>query len=241
MLLYPAIDILEGRAVRLRQGHFDEATEYYDDPRDAARAWVEAGAQALHVVDLDGARSGAPVNLEAVAGICSESGVPVQLGGGLRSEASVEAALTAGVERVIVGTAAYKDPAFLDAVVAAHGVRVAVAVDVRGGKVSAAGWTEALDLTADEVIERLDGQGVETIIYTDVDRDGMLDGPDVARVAALASLVGGPFLYSGGIGSLAHLADLGTTGIQGVISGKALFEGLFTVAEGQAALRGALG
>jgi phosphoribosylformimino-5-aminoimidazole carboxamide ribotide isomerase len=238
VLLYPAIDILEGRAVRLRQGHFDDATRYYDDPLDAARAWVAAGARALHVVDLDGARSGAPVNLEAVARICEEAGVPVQLGGGLRNEDAVGAALTAGAERVIVGTAAYKDPAFLDAIVSAHGERVAVAVDVRGGKVSAAGWTEELDLTADEVIERLAGQGVETVIYTDVDRDGMLEGPDAVRVAELASLVSGSLLYSGGIGSVAHLAALRTTGIAGVISGKALFEGLFTVAEGQAALDG---
>ena len=236
MVLYPAIDILDGRAVRLRQGHFEDSTVYYDDPLDAARAWVEAGARALHVVDLDGARAGAPANLEAVARICSDAAVPVQLGGGLRTGDAVGAAFAAGVARVIVGTAAYKNPAFLDAVVAAHGERVAVAVDVRGGKVAAAGWTEELDMTADEVIERLAGQGVETVIYTDVDRDGMLEGSDPVRVAELAAVVPGSMLYSGGIGDVSHLAALRETGIEGVISGKALFEGLFTVAEGQAAL-----
>jgi phosphoribosylformimino-5-aminoimidazole carboxamide ribotide isomerase len=238
VLLYPAIDILEGRAVRLRRGHFDDVTTYYDDPVEAARAWIAEGARALHVVDLDGARGGAPVNLEAVARICALSEVPVQLGGGLRDEASVGAAFTAGVERAIVGTAAYKDPAFLDAVVAAHGERVAVAVDVRDGRVSAAGWTEALDMTAEQVIERLGAQGVETVIYTDVDRDGMLEGPDVERIRSLAGLVGGAMLYSGGIGSVGDLRELRETGVVGVISGKALFEGRFSVAEGQAALDG---
>jgi phosphoribosylformimino-5-aminoimidazole carboxamide ribotide isomerase len=239
VLLYPAIDILDGRAVRLRQGHFDDATRYHDDPLDAAGAWIAAGARALHVVDLDGARSGAPVNLDAVARICAAAEIPVQVGGGLRDEDSVGAALTAGAARVIVGTAAYTDAAFLDAVVSAHGERVAVAVDVRGGKVSAAGWTQELDLTADEVIGRLGVQGVETVIYTDVDRDGMLEGPDPARVTELAAQVRGSMLYSGGIGSVEHLAALRDTGVAGVISGKALFEGRFTVAEGQAALDGA--
>jgi phosphoribosylformimino-5-aminoimidazole carboxamide ribotide isomerase len=236
VLLYPAIDILEGRAVRLRRGHFDDVTTYYDDPVEAARAWIAEGARALHVVDLDGARGGAPVNLEAVARICALGEVPVQLGGGLRTEAAVGAAFTSGVARAVVGTAAYKDPAFLDAVLSAHGERVAVAVDVREGRVSAAGWTERLEMTAEQVIDRLAGQGVETIIYTDVDRDGMLEGPDTERVRTLAGRVPGSMLYSGGVGSLEDLTALRATGVDGVISGKALFEGRFTVADGQAAL-----
>lgn len=239
MLLYPAIDILDGRAVRLRQGHFEDATVYHDDPLDAARLWLEAGARALHVVDLDGARSGAPANLDHVARIAEEAGVPVQLGGGLRSAASVAAAFAAGVQRVVIGTAAYRDPEFLDEVVALHGQAVAVAVDVRGGKVSAAGWREETDLGAPEVIERLARQGVETVIYTNVDRDGMLEGPDTAEVREIAAVTAGSLLYSGGIGSLADLvalAALGPDGLDGVIVGKALFERRFSVAEGQAAL-----
>lgn len=239
MLLYPAIDILDGRAVRLRQGHFEDSTVYYDDPLDAARAWLEAGARALHVVDLDGARSGAPANLDHVARIAEEAGVPVQLGGGLRSTASVAAAFAAGVQRVVIGTAAYRDPEFLAEVVALHGQAVAVAVDVRGGKISAAGWTQETDLGAPEVIERLARQGVETVIYTNVDRDGMLEGPDTAEVREIAAVTAGSLLYSGGIGSLADLvalAALGPDGLEGVIVGKALFERRFSVAEGQAAL-----
>jgi len=237
--LYPAIDILDGRAVRLVQGRFEDRTVYHDDPLDAARAWVQAGAQALHVVDLDGARGGAPVNLGHVERIAAACEVPVQLGGGLRTGAAVAAALGAGADRIVIGTAAYRDPAMLDAALAAHGAqRVAVAVDVRGGRVSAAGWTERTELTAGEVIARLATQGVRTVIYTDVDRDGMLAGPDLGEVRAIAAAVEGDLVYSGGIGGVEDLAGLAGVGapLTGVIVGKALYEGRFTVAEGNAAL-----
>jgi phosphoribosylformimino-5-aminoimidazole carboxamide ribotide isomerase len=236
VILYPAVDILDGRAVRLAQGEFDEATVYHDDPLEAARSWLEAGARALHVVDLDGARAGEPRNLDAVRAIAAAADVPVQAGGGLRAAAHVAAALAAGAARVVVGTAAYRDPAMLDAVLEAYAERVAVAVDVRGGRVSAAGWTEDTGLEPDAAIARLAEQGVRAFVYTNVDRDGMLEGPDVDEARRVAGAVEGTLVWSGGVGGLSHLEALAPLPLEGVIVGKALYERRFTVAEGQAAL-----
>ena len=237
MILYPAIDISEGRAVRLRQGHFDEVTVYQDDPLDAARSWMQAGARFLHVVDLDGARAGRPENLRHLERITSELGAPVQYGGGLRSLPAVRDALRAGAQRVILGTAAYTDIDFLDDVLAAYGDRVLVSVDTRGGHVSTAGWTETTQMPAEDVIRRLQERGVKQLVYTNVDKDGMLEGVNVDEVGRIASIVRGRFLYSGGIGSLDDLealAGLRQVNLAGVIVGKALYEGRFTVGEAQA-------
>jgi phosphoribosylformimino-5-aminoimidazole carboxamide ribotide isomerase len=236
VILYPAIDILDGRAVRLTQGDFDARTVYRDDPLEAARAWVDGGARWLHVVDLDGARAGRPVNLAALEGIAGELGVPVQYGGGLRGADAIDAALGAGAARVVVGTAAYRDPALLDAAVATHGEAVAVAVDVRGGRVSVAGWTEDEGEPPDAVLERLAARGVRTFVYTDVDRDGMLEGPDLPTVARLARIADARLVYSGGVGELQHLEGLAPLPLEGVIVGKALYEGRFSIAEAQAVL-----
>jgi len=239
VILYPAIDISDGKAVRLRQGDFDDVTVYQDDPLEAARSWMEAGARFLHVVDLDGARQGKPQNLDHLARIVRELDAPVQYGGGLRSLPAVRDALRAGARRVILGTAAYTDLDFLDDVVSAYGDRVVVSVDTRGGYVSTAGWTETTQMPADHVIGRLQARGVKQFVYTNVDRDGMLEGVDVEEVRRVAEIVRGRFLYSGGIGSLEdleRLAALRQVNLAGVISGKALYEGRFTVAEGQAAL-----
>ncbi|HEY3021776.1 MAG TPA: 1-(5-phosphoribosyl)-5-[(5-phosphoribosylamino)methylideneamino]imidazole-4-carboxamide isomerase [Solirubrobacteraceae bacterium] len=239
MILYPAIDISEGRAVRLRQGHFDEVTVYQDDPLEAARSWMEAGARFLHVVDLDGARAGRPENLRHLERITGELGAPVQYGGGLRTLPAVRDALRAGAQRVILGTAAYTDIDFLDDVLAAYGERVLVSVDTRGGHVSTAGWTETTQMPADDVIRRLQERGVKQLVYTNVDKDGMLEGVDVDEVRRIASIVRGRFLYSGGIGvldDLEHLAALRQVNLAGVVVGKALYEGRFTVGEGQAVL-----
>ena len=235
MILYPAIDVLDGRAVRLTQGDFDARTVYRDDPLEAARAWVEDGARWLHVVDLDGARAGEPVNLGGLARI-AELAVPVQYGGGLRTREAIDAALAAGAERVVVGTAAYRDPELVDAALAAHGEAVAVAVDARGGHVSVAGWTQDAGEEPAAVLARLGERGVRTFVYTDVDRDGMLAGPDTDAVAALAEVAPGRLVYSGGVGELAHLYALAGLPLDGVIVGKALYEGRFTVAQGQRAL-----
>lgn len=241
MILYPAIDIAGGRAVRLVQGDFDAETVYDDDPFEAASTWVRAGARYLHVVDLDGARTGTPQNLHQLERIAGELGVPVQYGGGLRSVGAVRDALAAGATRVILGTAAFTDVDFLDDVVGELGERTVVSVDTRGGFVSTAGWTQTTSLPAAGVIARMQDRGVRAFVFTDVDRDGMLEGPDLEAVRRVAEVVRGRFMYSGGIGrreDLAALAALRQVNLSGVIVGKALYERRFTVAEGQAALEG---
>jgi phosphoribosylformimino-5-aminoimidazole carboxamide ribotide isomerase len=233
MRLYPAIDISDGRAVRLTKGDFDAKT-VYGEPLEAARGWVEQGARCLHIVDLDGAKEGRPRNLHHLEAITRELNVPVQYGGGLRDIGAVRDALRAGAQRVILGTAAFRDVDFLDEALASWGERVVVSVDVRGGKVSAAGWQETTQMPADAVIERLQNRGVRSFVYTNVDKDGMLEGPDLDEVRRIAEVVRGRFLYSGGIGSvddLRALRDLRQVNLGGVIAGKALYEKRFTVAE----------
>jgi phosphoribosylformimino-5-aminoimidazole carboxamide ribotide isomerase len=240
MILYPAIDILDGKAVRLVKGDFAEQTIYRDSPLAAARDWVTAGARFLHVVDLDGARTGSPKNLHHVEQITQELSVPVQVGGGLRSLPAVRDALRIGAERVILGTAAYTDIDFLDDVLGAYRERVIVSVDTRGGNISTSGWQETTQMPAESVIERLQNRGVRSFIYTNVDKDGMLEGPDLDEVHRIASVVRGRFLYSGGIGKLEDLVALNAlrqVNLGGVIVGKALYERRFTVQEGQRALQ----
>jgi phosphoribosylformimino-5-aminoimidazole carboxamide ribotide isomerase len=239
MILLPAVDIRDGKAVRLRQGDFGDETVYADDPLEAARSFVEAGARFLHVVDLDGAREGEPVNIHHVERITSELGVPVELGGGLRSIASIRRALGAGVDRVILGTAAFTDPDLLDEALSAFTSRILVGVDVRGGHVAVAGWTRETQVPGGDAIRLMQQRGATRFVYTNVDRDGMLDGPDLDEVQRVSAAVRGRFLYSGGIGSLADLKalrDLRLLNLAGVISGKALYESRFGVAEGQAVL-----
>ncbi len=239
-MLLPAIDIAGGRAVRLRQGDFAAETRYDDDPLEAARRWADGGARFLHVVDLDGARTGSPQNLEHLERITRELDVPVQFGGGLRDLPAVRDALRAGASRVVIGTAAYTDVDFLDDVLHAFGERVVIAVDTRGGNVATAGWQETTQMPAAAVIGRLQDRGVRQFAYTSVDRDGMLQGPDLDEVRRIADVVRGRFLYSGGIGSLADLealAGLRQVNLAGVIVGKALYEGRFGVPDAIAALR----
>jgi phosphoribosylformimino-5-aminoimidazole carboxamide ribotide isomerase len=239
MILLPAIDILEGKAVRLARGDFAQKTVYDADPLDAARRWVDAGARSIHVVDLDGARTGTPANLDHVARIVAGVDVPVQFGGGLRDSAAVDAAIEAGASRVILGTAAFRDIDFLDEAVATHGDRVVVSVDGREGKLAAAGWIEQTDMDVTDAIETLGGRGVRRFVFSSIERDGMLTGPDLDGTRKVADVVRGSFVYSGGVSSvddLKALAGLRQVNLTGVIVGKALYEGRFTVAEGQAAL-----
>ena len=234
MILLPAIDIRGGKAVRLRQGDFDQETVYNDDPLEAARAWADQGARFLHVIDLDGAREGKPENLRHLERITSELTVPVQYGGGLRDVGAVRAALAAGADRVILGTAAYTDVEFLDACIASWPARLLVAIDVRGGRVSVAGWTKATQMRPEDLIDRMQRRGVRQFVYTNVDRDGMLEGPDLDEVKRIGEITRGRFLYSGGIGSLEDfrgLSSLRLVNLAGVVSGKALYEGRFTIAE----------
>ena len=235
MIFLPAVDIRDGRAVRLRQGRFEDETVYAEDPLESARGFVEAGARFLHVVDLDGARAGEPANLHHLERIARLLEVPVQHGGGLRSLTSVRAALAAGAQRVVLGTAAYTDPDFLAEALRTWGPRILVAVDARGGHVSVAGWTRETQTLPEDAIARLQRDaGVNRFVYTSVDRDGMLEGPDLDEVRRVAETVRGRFLYSGGIGSLEDLQalkDLRLVNLAGVISGKALYENCFGVGE----------
>jgi phosphoribosylformimino-5-aminoimidazole carboxamide ribotide isomerase len=240
LIFLPAIDIRGGQAVRLERGDFAKETVYDADPLDAARKWHEEGAPQLHVVDLDGAREGHPVNLDHLRRIARELDVPVQYGGGLRSFVAVRDALAAGAQRVVLGTAAYTDVEFLDSVLAQWGNRVVVAIDVRDGFVSVSGWTEKTQMPPEDVIRRMQQRGVKQFVYTNVDHDGMLDGPDLDEIRHMGEVIRGRFLYSGGIGSLEDLQalkELRLVNLAGVISGKALYEGRFTVAEAMEVLR----
>ena len=236
--LYPAIDILGGKAVRLEQGDFDRRKEYDADPLEAARRWVAEGAAWLHVVDLDGARDGRPVNLTQLERIASRAGVPVQFGGGLRTVDAVADAVGAGADRVVVGTVAFTDGEMLDRMIERAGPRVWVAIDVRDGVVTTAGWLESTQTKAPDAAEALRSRGIGGLVYTSVDRDGTMKGPDTDGVVA-AGVASMPLIYSGGIGSLEDLraiAALGLPGLEGVIVGKALYERRFSIAEAQLAL-----
>jgi phosphoribosylformimino-5-aminoimidazole carboxamide ribotide isomerase len=239
LILYPAIDIRGGKAVRLVQGDYDQEKAYDDDPVVAARRWVDGGAQWLHVVDLDGARAGEPVNLEHVRRIVAAVEVPVQLGGGLRDSKKVEEAISSGVDRVVLGTAAVRDPEMAAAIAAAHGDRVVASVDARSGRVAAEGWAEPSDRQTTDVIAALSERGIQRFVYTPVDVDGLMEGPDLDSLREAAGATDGELIYSGGIGSLDDLRAveaLGLENVRGVIVGRALYERRFTVAEALAAL-----
>jgi len=239
MILLPAIDILDGKAVRLAKGSFDEQTVYDEDPVEAAFRWVREGARALHVVDLDGARDGAPVNIEQVQRIARQAGVPVQAGGGLRTIEAVEQIVRAGAQRVVIGTVAYRDLELLDEAIDRIGDRLVVSVDARGGQLAGSGWLEQTELPIEAVLERLQARGVRRFVYSSIDRDGMLSGPDLEGVGRVAQIVRGSFVYSGGVSSLEDLRalrDLRQVNLAGVIVGKALYERRFSVSEGQLAL-----
>jgi phosphoribosylformimino-5-aminoimidazole carboxamide ribotide isomerase len=241
MILLPAVDILDGRVVRLATGSFDQATSYDADPVDAARRFASGGARALHVVDLDGARSGSPVNLDALRRITDAVELPVQVGGGLRSLESVERAFAAGAARVVLGTAAFRDVDLLDDALAGYRDRIVVSVDARNGKVAASGWTEELEVPVDQAISQLAARGVKRFVFSSIERDGMLAGPDLEAAQRVAEVVRGSFIYSGGISSLEDLASLRqlrAVNLAGVIVGKALYEGRFTVSEAQQTLDG---
>lgn len=241
LTLYPAIDIRGGQAVRLTQGDYERETVYESDPVDAARSWVGAGAQWLHVVDLDGARSAQPRNLAQITRIARECHVPVQCGGGLRSPPAIEAALATGARRVILGTGALLDEGFLREALATHEERIVVSIDARDGVVAAEGWTEASDRQAGAMLHDLEQLGVQTIVYTNIARDGMLAGIDPAEIAEICASTSASVIASGGIGSLDDLrllAAIDADNLDGVIVGKALYERRFSVSDALAVLAG---
>ena len=241
MILYPAIDIRGGGAVRLTQGDYARETAYDADPVDAAMRWAEEGARYLHVVDLDGARAGEPRNLGAVRRIAAAVECPIQVGGGLRDADSVATVLDAGAERVVIGTAALRDPKFLDEMVATYGERVVVSVDARDGKVALAGWTEAGKEGAIEAIAELSSRGVARFLCTAIEVDGTMEGPALGELGRIAAATQAQVIASGGVGDLSDLEALAreaAPNVEGAIVGRALYERRFTVAEAKAALAG---
>ncbi len=235
MILYPAIDLQGGRAVRLVQGDFDKVTVFNDDPVAQARAFADQGATSLHVVDLDGARAGEPLHAAVIASIAAAFDGDVHVGGGLRTKAAIETAVATGARRIVVGTAVLDDEALLEWAVGRLGDGLVVALDARDGLVATHGWTHVSDQDAIAVAERLVSMGVRHLLYTDIGRDGMLEGPNLPALRRLAAAVPPiSVIASGGISSLEdlrHLAALKVSNLAGVIVGRALYENRFTVAE----------
>ena len=237
MILYPAIDLKDGQAVRLLRGEMDRATVFNDDPAAQARAFAGAGCDWLHLVDLNGAFAGQPVNGAAVEAILASVTIPAQLGGGIRDMATIEGWLTKGLARVILGTVAVEDPALVREAARAFPGQVAVGIDARKGRVATRGWAEETEVMATDLARRFEDAGVAAIIYTDIDRDGAMQGPNIAATEALARAVAIPVIASGGVASLADLIALRDTGvIAGAISGRALYDGAIDLAEALAAL-----
>ena len=238
MILYPAIDLKDGQCVRLVRGEMDAATVFNDDPAAQAKAFEDAGCQWIHLVDLNGAFAGEPVNGAAVDAILGAITVPAQLGGGIRDMATIEAWLAKGLRRVILGTVAVRDPDLVKAAARAFPGQVAVGIDARGGMVAVEGWAETTDVTALELARKFEDAGVAAIIYTDIDRDGAMQGPNVQGTAALANAVSIPVIASGGVSSLGDLRALKASGaaLDGAISGRALYDGRIEVSEAVAVL-----
>ncbi len=240
MILYPAIDLKDGQCVRLYKGEMDRATVFNDDPAAQARAFEEAGCEWLHLVDLNGAFAGEPVNAGAVEAILGAISVPAQLGGGIRDMATIERWLSRGLARVILGTVAVEDPALVREAARAFPGQVAVGIDARGGRVATRGWAEETDVQATDLARSFEDAGVAAIIYTDIERDGAMQGPNVEATAALARAVSIPVIASGGVSSLDDLLALKNCGapLDGVISGRALYDGAIDLPRALAALKG---
>lgn len=243
MIVYPAIDILDGRCVRMTRGDFATAEDVAPDPLSAAKRLVADGAQWLHVVDLNGARTGTPSNLDHIRAIASRFTVKIQAGGGIRDFDTAERFAEAGVSRIVVGTAAIREPELIGRLVDRHADGMAVAVDSRNGFVAAAGWTETTEVRASQLVQQLAVAGVPTIVFTNVSIDGTLQGVDLASLEEVARAFGGEVVYSGGVGSLEdirRLARLRHRGVRGVIVGRALYGGRFTLGDAmEAAAEGA--
>ena len=225
MQIYPAIDIKDGKAVRLTQGRFDDVTVFYDDPADAAKQWIDAGASYIHMVDLDGARYGRSFITDVIRAIRAKYDVPIQTGGGVRSLDDVAERISAGISRVIIGTAAVKDPELVKEAVRLYGDRIAVGVDAKNGFVAVSGWEEVSDVSAAELCLKMKGYGVKTVIYTDISKDGMMSGPNTASTKELIERTGLDIIASGGISSMEDIQNVADIGSAGVIIGRALYNG----------------
>ena len=240
MLVIPAIDLKEGKCVRLEQGLMEKDTVFNDNPGAQARAWQEQGAELLHIVDLDGAFAGEPKNRVAIEAIIKAIAIPAQLGGGIRDIATIEAYLSLGLSRVIIGTAAQRNPELVREACNKFPGRIVVGIDAKNGMVAVQGWAEVTDITAIDLARKFEDFGVTAIIYTDINRDGMLQGPNLEATKALAESVSIPIIASGGVSSLNDINNLMAIekyGVTGVITGKAIYSGAIRLAEAIALTR----
>lgn len=233
-IIYPAIDIRDGKCVRLVQGDYNQETVYNENPEEVARSWEQQGASWIHLVDLDGAKAGHPVNDALVGRIAKRVNVPIQIGGGIRTIADVENYLALGVARVILGTAAIEDRAFVEEVLAKYGEKVAIGIDARDGLVATRGWLETSSVRAEDLAVELAAKGAKTFVFTDISRDGMMTGPNTEAIANLARISGQTVIASGGVSQMSDLTKLAThsgDGVGGAIVGKALYIGNINLAE----------
>jgi phosphoribosylformimino-5-aminoimidazole carboxamide ribotide isomerase len=241
MIVIPAIDLKEGKCVRLEQGLMDKDTVFNDNPAAQARAWQDQGAEMLHIVDLDGAFAGQPKNRAAIEAIVGAISIPSQLGGGIRDIETIEAYLALGLSRVIIGTAAQRNPELVKEACTRFPGRIVVGIDAKNGMVAVQGWAEVTDITAVDLARKFEDCGVAAIIYTDISRDGMLQGPNLEATKALAEAVSIPIIASGGVSTLKDIQDLmaiESSGVTGVITGKAVYTGAIRLAEAVALTKG---
>ena len=231
MRIYPAIDIKDGKCVRLLRGNFSDMTVYGDDPVEMAKKWESLGGEYIHVVDLDGAVKGHGVNADIIKRICAAVDVPVQTGGGIRSMEDIEAKLSCGIERVIIGTKAVSDIGFVEEAVRKHGERIVIGIDAKDGMAAVEGWEKTSGYTAVGLAKRMAEIGVKTIVYTDISTDGTLKGPNVPAMKEMVDSTGIDIIASGGVGSIEHIRSLVPTGVEGVIVGRALYTGAVDLAE----------
>jgi phosphoribosylformimino-5-aminoimidazole carboxamide ribotide isomerase len=234
MLIIPAIDLKEGKCVRLQQGLMEKATVYSDDPAGMAKHWEAEGAELLHVVDLDGAFAGSPRNLAAITAIRNAIKIPIEVGGGIRDMSTIRKLVSIGIDRIILGTAAIQNPAFVQAACAVFPGRIIAGIDAKDGLVAIKGWAEVTKVKAVDLAKQMEGYGVIAIIYTDIKRDGMLSGPNIEATKALAESLHIPVIASGGVSTMKDIEDLMTVrryGVSGVITGKAIYGGSLNLRE----------
>lgn len=225
MRIYPAIDIKDGQCVRLLKGRFDKVTVYGNDPAEMAKKWESLGGEFIHVVDLDGALKGHGVNAEAIKRICKSVSVPVQTGGGIRTMEDIEDKLACGISRVIIGTKAVSNPEFVREAVKKYGDKIVIGIDAKDGMVAIEGWEKTSEFGAVEFAKKIADMGVKTIVYTDIATDGTLAGPNVAAMKEMVENVNINVIASGGIGNIEHIKSLVPVGVEGVITGRALYTG----------------
>lgn len=231
MIIYPAVDIQDGKCVRLFQGQFGDVTVYSEDPVEMALKWERAGARYLHVIDLDGARAGEPQNVAIISRMAVQAGIPIQMGGGIRSIEKIEIILNKGIQRVILGTSAVNDPNLVKAALGAFENGIVVGIDARNGMVAVEGWARTSDFTAVGFARKMQDLGAKTIIYTDISRDGTLSGPNLKAMEDMRKAVGIEIIAAGGVSSIDDIRRLKETGVSGAIIGKALYTGDIDLAE----------